>query len=105
MLSWSGAGKSPPLLKLGGMKNTKIYYGQFSANNGTHFLRPITGRNKEKLIVAVRSAANGERFAGNTASWYVWYYAGGRRVYVAAGKIDRNGRSKRATNDELDDMD
>lgn len=87
------------------MKTPPIYYAQFSANNGTRFLRPLTGRNKEKLIVAVRSAANAERFAGNTASWYVWYYEAGRRVYLAAGKIDRNGRSRRATTDELNDMD
>lgn len=55
------------------MKNTKIYYAQFSANDGIRFLRPLTGCSKRKLIVAVRSAAEAERFVGNTAWWWVWY--------------------------------
>lgn len=86
------------------MKNTKIYYAQFAANNGTRFLHPLTGCNKKKLIVAVRSAAKAERFVGNTAWWWVWYYEAGLRLYVAAGKIGRNGRSKRTPTDKLNYM-
>lgn len=96
--------KSPLLLKLEGMKTPKIYYAQFSANDGTRFLHPLTGCNKRKLIVAVRSAAEAERFVGNTAWWWVWCYEASKRVNVAAGKIDRNGRSKRTPTDELNDM-
>lgn len=50
------------------MRETRIYYAQFSANNGTRFFRNLTGRNKAKLINAVRSAANAERFAGHPAN-------------------------------------
>lgn len=59
------------------------YYAIFSANNGTSFMRPITGSNKCKLLKDIREIALANMFAGSSASWYV-DDANGKTVYGGA---------------------
>lgn len=47
------------------------YFANFVANNGTTFLRPLEGNNKNELAKAVRDAANAERFYNNICRWWV----------------------------------
>lgn len=70
-----------------------IYYANFSANNGTRLIEPITGTNKRNLEKRIRSLAEAERFSGNVAKWYVWYEddSAYKRFYVAAGALFDGG--------------
>ena len=47
------------------------YKANFSANNGTTMMHPIEGNDKAKLLKDIREIALGNRFAGNSASWWV----------------------------------
>lgn len=64
-----------------------MYTANFYANNGTTFIDPLTGSNKREIISHIRQTASAERFAGNTAKWYVWRNG----KCVAAGYIDDSG--------------
>lgn len=77
-----------------------IYYANFNANNGTSFMAPIQGTNKNDLIKAIRSTAEAERFQGNSCSWYVFYvdyktYKTSASICVASGGVDRKGKRYR----------
>jgi hypothetical protein len=71
------------------------YYANYTANNGTTLMNPLTGTNKNELIKDIRHLANGERFDKNTCSWCVWIEKNGDAVEVAAGGTDCNGRMYR----------
>lgn len=79
----------------------KTYYANFWANNGTHYNTPITDTNKAKIISDIKEIAKGERFAGNCASWKVWYKDADENICVAAGYFDEHGRSHLYKGDEL----
>ena len=74
------------------------YFANFSANNGTHYAQDITDTNKERLIKVIRSAANGNRFAGNECSWHVHNEQG---ECVAAGYTLTTGQRCRVHGTDL----
>lgn len=47
------------------------YKANYSANNGTTMMSPIEGNNKSQLLKDIKEIAMGNRFAGNTARWWV----------------------------------
>lgn len=70
----------------------KNYTGNFSANNGTRYAEDILSTNKNKLIKDLRAKADAERFAGNTAKFWVAEKVGDNLLCVYYCDIDRNGR-------------
>lgn len=47
------------------------YYGNFTVNNGTSLTECRKGNNKYDLLKDLKCMAMGERFGGNTASWWI----------------------------------
>lgn len=69
------------------------YYANFRVNNGTCYMRPITGTNKKELRNRIRDHAEAERFAGNEGTFSVWHEdKDGDRIYDYFGYIFSNGR-------------
>lgn len=69
-----------------------MYYANFSANNGTHYNKPICGANKKRLIKDIREIAEAERFSGNECSWIVYTKSGNGYISVASGGKTSGGR-------------
>ena len=66
----------------------KIYYANFCANNNTRFFTNINDTNKWRLLKDIREIARGERFAGNTSTFFV-NDVNGEEVF--SGIINNNG--------------
>lgn len=47
------------------------YKANYTANNGTTMMHPIEGNNKKQLLNDIKEIAMGNRFAGNSARWWV----------------------------------
>lgn len=47
------------------------YKANYTANNGTTMMHPIEGNNKKQRLKDIKDIAMGNRFAGNSASWWV----------------------------------
>jgi hypothetical protein len=47
------------------------YRANYTANNGTTMMHPIEGNNKKQLLKDIKDIAMGNRFAGNSARWWV----------------------------------
>lgn len=47
------------------------YRANYTANNGTTMMHPIEGNNKAQLLKDIKEIAIGNRFAGNSAKWWV----------------------------------
>lgn len=77
------------------------YFANFYANNGTHYMNPITDTNKARLIKDIRLIAEGERFLGNTCSWRVWIESDGYYIKIASGGLNENGKRWRDDSEEI----
>ena len=48
-----------------------IYRANFSCNNGTTLMKPLSDTNKQRLAKRIRDWAKAECFIGNTYRWWV----------------------------------
>ena len=53
------------------MTRKKTYYANFSCNNGTTLIEPLTDTNKQRIEKDIKSWVKAECFYGNKYHWWV----------------------------------